>query len=152
MQPLHAQNQATFKKNIARIAKPCPENITLVFKCVKLHFPKVLRKFQKKGHKIFLGRGFVIFFTSVTTVTTVFFFYFLSTFGKSNLTHLTTDVMFSGQPFAMVAMFFSGPPPNLTKSQALFKLNCPPPPNFLRTKILKGQGQSQIRGGGANKK
>ena len=31
-------------KNIARIAKHCPENITSVVKCVKLHFPKVLRK------------------------------------------------------------------------------------------------------------
>ena len=31
--------------------------------------------------------------------------YFLSTFGKSNLTHLTTDVMFSGQHFAILAMF-----------------------------------------------
>ena len=64
-------------KNIARIAKRCPENITLVVKCVKLLFPKVLRKF-----------------------------YFLSTFGKSNLTHLKTDVMFSGQRFAILAMFF----------------------------------------------
>ena len=27
-------------------------------------------------------------------------------FGKSNLTHLTTDVMFSGQRFAIIAMFF----------------------------------------------
>ena len=30
-----------------------------------------------------------------------FFFYFLSTFGKSNSTHLTTDAMFSGQLFAI---------------------------------------------------
>ena len=29
-------------KNIARIAKRCPENITLVVKCVKFLFPKVL--------------------------------------------------------------------------------------------------------------
>ena len=29
-----------------------------------------------------------------------------STFGKSYLTHLTTDAMFSGQRFAILAMFF----------------------------------------------
>ena len=34
-----------------------------------------------------------------------FFFYFLSTFRKCNLTHLTTDVMFSGQSFVILAMF-----------------------------------------------
>ena len=45
MQPLHKQNHATSQKNIARIAKCCPENITLITKCVKLIFPKVLRKF-----------------------------------------------------------------------------------------------------------
>ena len=32
--------------------------------------------------------------------------YFLSTFGKSTLTHLTTDVMFSVQRFAILAMFY----------------------------------------------
>ena len=31
-------------KNIARIAKRCPENITSVVKCVKLLFTKKLRK------------------------------------------------------------------------------------------------------------
>ena len=36
----------------------------------------------------------------------IFFFLFsLGNFGKSNLTHLTTDVMFSGQQFAILAMF-----------------------------------------------
>ena len=47
--------------------------------------------------------------TTVTAVTTVFFifiFYFLSTFGKIYLKHLTTDVMFSWQGFAILAMFF----------------------------------------------
>ena len=34
------------------------------------------------------------------------FFYFLSTFVKSNLTHLTTDMMLSGQHFATLAMFY----------------------------------------------
>ena len=38
-QPLH-------KKNIARIEKRCPENITSVVKCTKLLFPKVLTKFK----------------------------------------------------------------------------------------------------------
>ena len=36
MDPLH--------KNIVRIAKRCPENITLVVKCVQSFFPKVLRQ------------------------------------------------------------------------------------------------------------
>ena len=31
-------------ENIARISNCCPENITLVVKCVKLLFPKMLRK------------------------------------------------------------------------------------------------------------
>ena len=42
--------------------------------------------------------------SSVTAVTTVKK-YFLSTLGKINLTNMTTDVMFSGQGFAIVAMF-----------------------------------------------
>ena len=33
------------------------------------------------------------------------FFYFLIFFEKCNLTHLTTDVMFSGQRFAILAMY-----------------------------------------------
>ena len=33
------------KKNIARIAKRCPEDIASVVKCVKLFLPKVLRKY-----------------------------------------------------------------------------------------------------------
>ena len=40
----------------------------------------------------------VVILTKVTVV-------FLSTFGKSNLTHLITDVMFSGQRFSILAMF-----------------------------------------------
>ena len=35
--------------------------------------------------------------TSPQKKSSMLFFYFVSTFGKSNLTHLTTDVMFSGQ-------------------------------------------------------
>ena len=42
-----------------------------------------------------------------TTVTTVKNIYFLSTFANSNSTHLTTDVMFSGQHFSILAMFFN---------------------------------------------
>ena len=45
--------------------------------------------------------------TAVTTVKKIFKkIYFLSTIGKSNLIHLTTDVMFSGQCFAILAMFW----------------------------------------------
>ena len=36
-----------------------------------------------------------------------FFKLSLNIFGKSNLRHLTTDVMFSGQRFAFLAMFFN---------------------------------------------
>ena len=35
----------------------------------------------------------------------LYFFFFLSTFGKSNLTHLTANVMSSGQHFAILPMF-----------------------------------------------
>ena len=54
-QRLQTYNHATFQQqknlatsppnNIARTAKRCPENITLVVKCLKLLFPKVLSKF-----------------------------------------------------------------------------------------------------------
>ena len=53
-------------KSIARIAKRCPENITSVDKCVKLLFPKVLRKKEKK---IKMKRVTVV--TAVTVVTVV---------------------------------------------------------------------------------
>ena len=46
------------------------------------------------------GRGCMIYLTTVTIV----FFYFLSTFGKGNL---TTNVMFSGQCFAIIAILFT---------------------------------------------
>ena len=52
----------------------------------------------------------MVFLTAVTTdstvtaVTTIYFFTFL-VLGKCNLTHLTDDVMFSGQRFAILAMF-----------------------------------------------
>ena len=36
---------STQTKNIARIAKRCPEDIASVVKCVKLFLPKVLRKY-----------------------------------------------------------------------------------------------------------
>jgi hypothetical protein len=49
---------------------------------------------------------------------TSFSFYFLSTFGKSKSTHLTTDVMFSGQRFAILLMFCHGEPTDqYTKQQ-----------------------------------
>ena len=65
---------------------------------------------------MFCFRGCRIFLTIVTTVTVVttvfssFFLlqkniYFLSTFVKSNLTHLTPNVMFSGLCFVILAMF-----------------------------------------------
>ena len=39
--------------NIARIAKRCPENITLVVKCVKFLFPKVQTKFLVRAKQKF---------------------------------------------------------------------------------------------------
>ena len=50
----------------------------------------------------FLWRGCVIFLTTVPTVKK----YLLNTFGNSNLTNLKTDVMFSRQHFAILAIFF----------------------------------------------
>ena len=41
MQPLH-------QKNIAKIAKRCPENIISIVKCVKLLFSKAMRKLKKE--------------------------------------------------------------------------------------------------------
>ena len=59
-----------------------------------------------RAYMIFLCRGYMIFLTTVTTVKYIYvYIYFLSTFGKSNWTYLTTDVMFSGQRFAILAMF-----------------------------------------------
>ena len=37
--------------NITRIAKRCPENITLIDKGFKLHFPKLLKKLKKEKKK-----------------------------------------------------------------------------------------------------
>ena len=63
---------------------------------------------KEEERHIFL-RGWAIFLTTVTTVTAVTtvtsFLNFLSIFGKSNLTHMTIDVMFSGQRFAILTMF-----------------------------------------------
>ena len=53
----------------------------------------------------------MIFLTTVPTLTSVTIIkkekkvYFLRTFRKSNLTHWTTNEMFSGQRFAILAMF-----------------------------------------------
>ena len=44
--------------------------------------------------------------SSEKTHTTSHFFYLLITLGKRNLTHLTADVMFSGQLFVILAIFF----------------------------------------------
>ena len=98
-------------QNIARIAKRWPENITLVVKFVKLLFPKVLK----------VNKNTLV--TAVTVVTVItkimqplrkkscnlsknLFLNFVSSFGKRNFTHLTTNVMFSGKRFAILAIFF----------------------------------------------
>ena len=105
-QPLHTQQQKmthpVHQKNIARIAKSCPENITLVVKSVKCLCPKVFKKY--------------IMFLTVVTAVTVWSVVRKNaqpfnqknqgtSFRKSNLTHLTTDVMFLGQCFAILAIF-----------------------------------------------
>ena len=56
------------KKNNARISKCCPENIISVVKCVKWHFPKVLRKL------FFLQKGEVAWFISL--LSQLYFFTF----------------------------------------------------------------------------
>ena len=91
------------KENIARIAKRCPENITSFVKCVKLTFPKVLRKFFKKVAWIFCGE--IVWYFSLLSLLSLLYLFFSSliTFGKSNL---TTNVMFSGQRFAILTMFW----------------------------------------------
>ena len=106
---LHTYHYWTNKKNIARVAKCCPENKTLVVKSFKLLFSKVLNKktfifyscdsgdssdSNENNHATFPQKILHFFFLNL-----------ISTFGKSNLTHLTTDVMFSGQRFAILAMF-----------------------------------------------
>ena len=55
----------------------------------------------------FLCRGCMIVLTSVTTVKrSTKKVFFLSTFGKINLTHLTTDVMFQGSVLQFSRCFF----------------------------------------------
>ena len=57
--------------------------------------------FQKDLKSVFfLVERLCNFLTTVTAVTSV-----KKPFGKSNLTHLTNDAMFSGQHFAILAMF-----------------------------------------------
>ena len=63
---------------------------------------KVKKKRKKKLHDFF-WKGCMNFFTTVTNVPTV---KKILTFKNINLTYLTTDVMFSGQPFAILVMFF----------------------------------------------
>ena len=59
--------------NIAGIGKRCPENITLVVKCVKFLFLKVLRKRKEKNSFFFNCTTFFTIITTVSAVTTVFF-------------------------------------------------------------------------------
>ena len=72
---------------------------------------KIKIESQYKGQKKFKKKrkNTLTTVTAVTTITTankhILFIYFLRLFGKSNFTHLTTDVMFSGQRFAILAMF-----------------------------------------------
>ena len=84
-------------KNIARITKNCRKNTISVVKCVKLLFPK---EEEKKG-------PLVAFFVEMLREFSYYCKkkYLLNTFGNSNLTHLTTDVTFSWQHFAILAMF-----------------------------------------------
>ena len=61
---------------------------------------------EKKRRCIIFCEEVAWFFSLLSVLSLLYFFYFLSTFGKNNLTHLTTNVMFSGQCFAILAMFF----------------------------------------------
>ena len=67
---------------------------------------------------------------------------FLRTFWKSNLTHFTTDVMFSGQRFAILAMFFWFLPLGEPIKYSWSSLAPMSPP----------QGQKDLAAGGGSKK
>ena len=68
-----SRHQETQAKNITRIAKRCPENITSVVKCLKFLFPKVLLFFLNFNERLhdFCGRGCIIFLTTVSNITAV---------------------------------------------------------------------------------
>ena len=84
------------------------KNLWLKFFCDKKIFVTKIFIVTKKKFQ----RGCVIYLTTFTTITTVNYqilkIYFLNFFGKSNLTHLTTELMFSGQRFAILTMFWLG--------------------------------------------
>ena len=75
------------------------------FQMCQIALSKNIKRVKKKKvdrvHD-FLCRGYMILITNVKKLYTCI--NFLSTFRKSNLTYLTTDVMFSGQRFAILAM------------------------------------------------
>ena len=59
----------------------------------------------------------------------------LSTFGNSNLTHLTTNVIFSGQRFAILAMFFV-----ISASQGPHASTTPTVRNYVMPQIINRPG------------
>ena len=96
----------TFTLNIARIPKRCHIGSQMC----QIALSKKIKK-KMRACMIFLWRGCMIFLTTVSTVniyTYIYIYiyiYLLSNFGKSNLTYLTTNIMFSRQCFAILAMF-----------------------------------------------
>ena len=114
------QNHATSQKKITQPVQPKkimqPLHKTLresqnaalrsIVKCVKLLFPKVLRKNCFTFHTVVIEVRTIMQPLHNFFFANSHFFHFPSTVGKSNATHLTIDVMFSRQRFAILGMFF----------------------------------------------
>ena len=82
-----------------------------------------------------LNNKFIIFTEFINFLS---FFYSLNIFGKSNLTHLTTDVIFSGQSFAILAMFVMKP----SLLQVVAQVNCLP---SVKHQLPQGKGTHSRR-------
>ena len=105
-QPLHTQNHTTSQQKTLRESQNAALRTSYRLSKVSNNSFQSTEKVLKKEKKVTVV-------TAVRVVTVVkkksrnlsknsIFF---NTFWKSNLTHLTTNVMFSGQHFAILAMF-----------------------------------------------
>ena len=112
MQPLDTQNHATSQQKHCKNRKTLSWEYHIGCQMCKIVLSKSgdTSDSSEKNHT-----------TSPQKNHAIFFFYFLSTLGKCNLTHLTTDVMFSGQRFAILAMF----PIKKTTFVSAISLCCP---------------------------
>ena len=80
------------KKNIARIAKRCPEKITSVVKCVELLFPKNIKRVKKSISSVVnVSKLFLLNYVTIITVTTVTIT--IVTITTVTITIVTTDTI-----------------------------------------------------------